>query len=88
MKSLLVLGTIAALALSTTAEAKGNKEGHKGKKAGRQMVTNQQVYNTGTTRYLERAITPCRDILTSAAHITRARRGTPGRAITPSRRGI
>ena len=51
MKSLLVLGTIAALALSTTAEAKGNKEGHKGKKAGRQVVTNQQVYNTGTTRY-------------------------------------
>jgi len=51
MKSLLVLGTIAALALSTTAEAKGNKEGHKGKKAARQVVTTQQVYNTGTTRY-------------------------------------
>ena len=51
MKSLLVLGTIAALALSTTAEAKGNKEGHNGKKAARQVVTRQQVYNTGTTRY-------------------------------------
>jgi hypothetical protein len=46
MKRLLVLGTIAALALSTTAEAKGHKE----KKAGRQVVTRQQVYNTGTTR--------------------------------------
>jgi Putative peptidoglycan binding domain len=46
MKSLLVLGTIAALALSATAEAKGHKE----KKAARQMVTRQQVYNTGTTR--------------------------------------
>ena len=50
MKSLLVLGTIAALALSTTAEAKGNKEKN-GKKASRQGVTRQQVYNTGTTRY-------------------------------------
>jgi Putative peptidoglycan binding domain len=47
MKHLLVLGTIAALALSTTAEAKGHKE----KKAARQMVTRQQVYNTGTTRF-------------------------------------
>ena len=47
MKRLLVLGTIAALALSTTAEAKG----HKGKKAARQMVARQQVYNTGTTRF-------------------------------------
>jgi hypothetical protein len=51
MKHLLVLGTIAALALSTTAEAKGHKEGHKEKKAARQMVTRQQVYNTGTTRF-------------------------------------
>ena len=50
MKSLLVLGTIAALALSTTAEAKGNKEKN-GKKAARQGVTRQQVYNTGTTRF-------------------------------------
>jgi hypothetical protein len=47
MKHLLVFGTIAALALSTTAEAKGHKE----KKAARQMVTRQQVYNTGTTRF-------------------------------------
>ena len=47
MKHLLVLGTIAALALSTTAEAKGHKE----KKAARQMVARQQVYNTGTTRF-------------------------------------
>jgi hypothetical protein len=47
MKHLLVLGTIAALALSTTAEAKGHKE----KKAARQMVAGQQVYNTGTTRF-------------------------------------
>jgi hypothetical protein len=47
MKHLLVLGTIAALALTTTAEAKGHKE----KKAARQMVTRQQVYNTGTTRF-------------------------------------
>jgi hypothetical protein len=47
MKRLLVLGTIAALALSTTAEAKGHKE----KKAARQMVTRQQVHNTGTTRF-------------------------------------
>jgi hypothetical protein len=51
MKHLLVLGTIAALALSTTAEAKGHKEGHKEKKAARQMVSRQQVYNTGTTRF-------------------------------------
>lgn len=47
MKHLLVLGTIAALALSTTAEAKGHKE----KKAARQVVPRQQVYNTGTTRF-------------------------------------
>ena len=47
MQHLLVLGTIAALALSTTAEAKG----HKQKKAARQMVTRQQVHNTGTTRF-------------------------------------
>jgi hypothetical protein len=51
MKHLLVLGTIAALALSATAEAKGHKEGHKEKKAARQMVSRQQVYNTGTTRF-------------------------------------
>lgn len=50
MKSLLVLGTIAALALSTTAEAKGNKDKN-GKKAARQGVSRQQVYNAGTTRY-------------------------------------
>ena len=47
MKHLLVFGTIAALALSTTAEAKG----HKDKKAARQAVSRQQVYNTGTTRF-------------------------------------
>jgi hypothetical protein len=47
MKHLLVFGTIAALALTTTAEAKGHKE----KKASRQMVARQQVYNTGTTRF-------------------------------------
>ena len=47
MKHLLVLGTIAALALSATAEAKGHKE----KKAARQVVARQQVHNTGTTRF-------------------------------------
>jgi hypothetical protein len=47
MKHLLVLGTIAALALSATAEAKG----HKDKKAARQGVSRQQVYNSGTTRF-------------------------------------
>src|SRR6476619_7870638 len=44
MKRLLVLGTLAALALSPTAEAKPHKE----KNAKRQVVTRQQVYNTGT----------------------------------------
>ena len=50
MKHLLVLGTIAALALSTTAEAKEHKEKQK---AARQGVTRQQVYNTGSTRFAQ-----------------------------------
>jgi len=51
MKRLLVLGTLAALALSPTAEAKPDK----GKKAARQVVTRQQVHNTGT-----RTVAPAR----------------------------
>ena len=44
MKRLLVLSTLAALALSPTAEAKPKKE----KNTGRHAVTRQQVYNTGS----------------------------------------
>ena len=44
MKRLLVLGTLAALALSPTAEAKPKKE----KNTARHAVARQQVFNTGT----------------------------------------
>jgi hypothetical protein len=48
MKRLFVLGTIAALALGTTAQAKD----HKGKqRAARQVVTRQQINNTGNARF-------------------------------------
>lgn len=45
MKRLLVLGTIAAVALSTTTEAKPHNE----KKAARQVVATQRINNAGTT---------------------------------------
>jgi hypothetical protein len=68
MKALLIAGTIAALALSTTAQAKS----HKHEKAARQVVTTQRINNprvrTVDTRSARTVVTsPARTVVTRPA---------------------